>query len=506
VENALCAFSKELVDAIFASTAPAASADVNNRDLGHSVGSALAGLRLEAPAEDSHPDRMDRDGHPVGSRATSASTRGMQVTGGRVGGDAVTEPCRWFLGIDWGSEEHQFCLTDEAGRICDQRAVAHTTIAIYGALEAVRARTGTTAAEIAVGIEMTRGVLVETVLEQGFRVFAVNPKQLDRFRDRFSAGGAKDDRRDAHVLSDALRTDARAFRALRPDDPALVPLRELSRLLEDLQVDEGRLINRLREQLYRVHAPWLLLSPAAADPWLWDVLQDAPHPDAWPTLARRRIAPILRAHRIRRVTVDGVVAALGQPTLTSAPGVADAVALRVAAVIPQLRLVHEQRTHTERQIDRLLADLAASESGEGPPTEHRDAEILLSLPGVGRVVAAAVLTEASGPLADRDYSTLRAYTGAAPITKRSGKRLFIVRMRYACKARLRQALYHWSRTSLQHDAAARAYYDRLRARGHAHGRALRSVGDRWLRILIGMLNSRTLYDASRFDETQAQPA
>jgi transposase len=430
----------------------------------------------------------------------------MQVTGGRVEGDHVTEPCRWFLGIDWGSEEHQFCLTDEAGRICDQRAVAHTTIAIFGALDAVRARTGTIAAEIAVGVEMTRGVLVDTVVEQGFRVFAVNPKQLDRFRDRFSAGGAKDDRRDAHVLSDALRTDARAFRAIRPDDPALVPLRELSRLLEDLQVDEGRLVNRLREQLYRVHAPWLTLSPAAADPWLWDLLRDTPHPAAWPALARRRIAPALRTHRIRRVTVDEVVTTLRQPTLMAAPGVADAVGLRVAALIPQLQLVHAQRTTTERQIDRRLAQLSAEEPVEGQPTEHRDAEILLSLPGVGRVVAAAMLTEASGPLAERDYPTLRAYTGAAPITKRSGKRLFIVRMRYACKARLRQALYHWSRTSLQHDAAARAYYDRLRARGHAHGRALRSVGDRWLRILIGMLHSRTLYDPSRFVKTEAQPA
>ena len=72
-------------------------------------------------------------------------------------------------------------------------------------------------------------------------------------------------------------------------------------------------------------------------------------------------------------------------------------------------------------------------------------------------------------------------------------------MRYACKHRLRQALYHWARTSLQHDAAARAYYDALAGRGHHHARALRSVADRWLRILIAMLNTGTLYDASRFN-------
>jgi transposase len=418
----------------------------------------------------------------------------------------MTKTAQWFVGIDWGSEVHQLCLLDRDGRVCDERAVAHTTVAVYEALQALQARTGAPAAEIAVGLEISRGVLVETILEQGFRVFALNPKQLDRFRDRFSAAGAKDDRRDARVIGDALRTDARAFRAIQPDDPALVPLRELSRLLEDLQVDESRLVNRLREQLYRVHAPWLTLSPAAADPWLWDLLRDTPHPDAWPGLARRRIAPILRAHSIRRLTVDAVVAVLGQPTLVIAPGVADAVALRIAAVIPQLLLVHAQHLATEKQIDRLLAQQTAGESVEGQPTEHRDAEILLSLPGVGSVVAATMLTEASGPLAERNYPTLRTYTGAAPITQRSGKRLFIVRMRYACKARLRQALYHWARTSLQHDYAARAYYTQLRTRGHSHGRALRSVGDRWLRILIAMFKTRTLYDRARFAQAGLEGA
>lgn len=417
-------------------------------------------------------------------------------------GGGVTETFEWYLGIDWGSEAHRFCLVDGAGQICDERAVDHTAIAVHASLQAIRERTSAAAGDIAVGLEMTRGVLVDTLLEEGFSVFAVNPKQLDRFRDRFSAGGAKDDRRDAHVVADSLRTDPRAYRRVRPDEAAIVLLRELSRMLDDLQVEAARVTNRLREQLYRVHAPWLTLSPSANEPWLWAILSDTPHPAAWSQLPRRRIALTLRTHRIRRVTTDEVIAAVRQPTLAVAAGVADAVALRIASLIPQLRLLHEQHATTERQIDRVLVQLAQPETVEGEPTEHRDAEILQSLPGVGRVVAATMLTEASGPLADRDYATLRAYTGAAPITKRSGKRVFLVRMRYACKSRLREALYHWCRTSLQHDAAARAYYDRLRARGHAHGRALRSVGDRWLRILIAMLNTKTLYDGSRFGQME----
>lgn len=410
----------------------------------------------------------------------------------------VSEKGDWYLGIDWGRAAHQFCLVDGDGRVRDERAVAHTAIDIYEALAAMGRHVGVVPSEVAVALETPRGAIVDTLLDLGYRVFAINPKQLDRFRDRFSAAGAKDDRRDARVLADALRTDTRAFRGLRADDPAIVPLRELSRMLDDLQTEQARLANRLREQLYRVHAPWLELSPAANDPWLWTLLRTTPHPDTWGQVSRRRIAAVLRAHRVRRVTPDTVLATLRQPRLAVAAGVSDATALRIATLIPQLQLVHEQQVATERQIEGRLEQLATGEDAAGQPTEHRDAEILLSLPGVGRVVAATMLTEASGPLADRDYPTLRTYSGVAPVTKRSGKRLHVVQMRYACQPRLREALYHWSRTSVQHDVAARASYDRLRARGQSHGRALRSVGDRWLRILIAMLTTRTLYDATRF--------
>jgi transposase len=266
-----------------------------------------------------------------------------------------------------------------------------------------------------------------------------------------------------------------------------------------LRVDEGRLANQLREQLYRVDAAWPTLSPAADDPWLWTILCATPHPDAWRSLARRRIASALRAHRIRRLTVDEVVRAVEQPRLTVAPGVADAVAIRITALMPQLLVVHEQRTLAARQADRLLDQLASrGEAPEDERREHRDVEILQSLPGVGRIVAATMLTEAAGPMTDRDSFTLRTFAGTAPVTKRSGKRVFFVHMRYACKRRLRDALYHWSRTSLQCDAGTRAYYDRLRARGHGHARALRSVADRWLRILVAMLRTGTLYDSARF--------
>lgn len=412
----------------------------------------------------------------------------------------------WFVGIDWGSAEHELCLLNATGQLQGTRRVAHTAVAVHEAVQWLRGHTGAAPAVIAVAIETPRGVLVDTLLEQGFAVFALNPKQLDRFRDRFTVAGAKDDGRDAHVLGDSLRTDPRAFRRVQPDDPQIIELRELCRIVEDLQVEEGRLANRLREQLSRVDAAWLALSPAADEPWLWRLLAQTPDPQAWATLSRQRITAALRAHRIRRMTGDDVLAALRQPRLTVAAGVTEAVALRIRSLVPQLLLVYEQRTTTHRRIDRALERLGPTETAADETREHRDVEILLSLPGAGRMVTATMLTEATGPLADRDYAMLRAYTGAAPVTKRSGKRTWVVHMRYACKRRLREALYHWSRVSLSRDRAARAYYDALRTRGHGHARALRSVADRWLRILVAMLKTGTLYDAARFAPTVAVPA
>jgi transposase len=421
-------------------------------------------------------------------------------------GGGVAETFEWFVGVDWGSAAHQVCLLNAEGRISGTRLVEHTAAAVHEAVRWIGDRTGVSPGAIAVGIETSSGVLVDALVEHGFVVFALNPKQLDRFRDRFTAAGAKDDDRDAHVVADALRTDRRAFRRVRPDDPCTIQLREVSRLREELMEEEGRLVNRLREQLYRVDAAWLTLSPAADEPWLWRLLADVPDPTRWGQLARRRIRAALHTHRIRRLAVDEVMHALRQPRLPVAEGVTEAVGFRIQTLVRQLLLLRDQRTQSERQMDRLLERFATAPPTEGEAREHRDVEILQSLPGVGRIVTATMLTEATGPLADRDYGTLRAYGGAAPVTKRSGKRMFFVQMRYACKRRVRTALYNWSRVSIQHDAPARTYYDALRARGHSHARALRSVADRWLRILVAMLKSGQLYDPSRFTQLAATSA
>jgi transposase len=327
-------------------------------------------------------------------------------------------------------------------------------------------------------------------------VFAINPKQSDRFRDRFSAAGAKDDRRDGHVLADALVTDRGAFRRLAPEDPVVIHLRELSRVDDELQQEARRLTNRLRAQLHRFYVQPLALCSGADEPWLWALLQLAPTPAAAARIRESRLAALLRAHHIRRVTVGELREHLQRPALPVAPGVAEAASSHVALLLPRLQLLHEQRHACAQQIERLLQQLAEPPDAEDPQRQHRDVTILRSLPGVGRTVAATMLAEASRPLAARDYHALRTQTGIAPITKASGRR-HVVLIRSACNRRLRQALYHWARVSTQVDPVSRAHYTALRHRGHSHPRALRGVADRLLSILVAMLRTGTLYDATR---------
>ena len=397
----------------------------------------------------------------------------------------------FFAGIDWGSDKHRICLINRDGQTMAERWIEHSGDSLAELAAWLRQHTSDSPSLLAAAIEIPRGAIVETLLEHGFTVFSINPKQLDRFRDRYSPAGAKDDRRDAFVLADALRTDMHCFRAVKLDDPAMIRLRELSRLDDELAQEQNRTTNRLREQFHRFFPQLLQLCECADEPWLWALFELAPSPLGAARLTEAKVARLLQQHRIRRLTAAQVRAVLKTKPLTLAPGAQEAAAEHALLLLPRLRLLHQQRTDLARRISALLDELATPAEGQH---EHRDAAILLSLPGLGRKIAATMLSEASRAIADRDYHALRCYSGAAPITRQSGKTK-IVLMRRGVNERLRNALYHWARVSVVFDPQSKKRYATMRACGHSHGRALRGMADRWLKILTSMLTTRTLYDA-----------
>ena len=306
-------------------------------------------------------------------------------------------PFRIFVGVDWGDREHQVCSLIEGKP--QQKRFEHSgkgiAALISWLMELCERQPGT----VAVAIETPHGVLVDALLEHGFAVFAINPKQLDRFRDRFTVAGAKDDRRDALVLSSSLRTDPQAFRRLEPEDPLILQLREFTRANRNLEREHRRLCNQLRAQLNRFFPQVLQLSKAADEPWVWSLLERFPSPDKVRHAHESSVERILREHRISRLTAAQTLEILKSPPLPVTEGVVEASTQHIALLLPRLRLVRDQRRQCEQHMARLIKKVAEAEDAQpGAKREHRDVEILLSQPGVGNIVAATVLAEAYQPL------------------------------------------------------------------------------------------------------------
>ena len=410
---------------------------------------------------------------------------------------------RWFVGVDWATEEHAVCLIDENGKVVGERSFAHSGTGLADMCTWLIDKTGALPSAIHVAIETTHGAVVETLLDRGFLVHSVNPKQLDRFRDRFTVAGAKDDRRDAHVLADSLRTDAKCFRVLSVDDPTVIELREYSRMAEELTNERVRYANRLRDQLLRYYPQILELTDDVADRWFLELWRLVPTPAAASRVREKTIAKLLVERRIRRFDAKHVLTKLREKPLTVAGGVTEAAVAHIATLADRIGLVNRQLKDVNAKLDRLTNKLAAPEPEPGQEREQHDVDILRSLPGVGRMVLATLLAEASQPLAARDYHALRTLCGVAPVTQQTGKQgkrrghKPMILMRRACNMRLRVAVYHWANIATQHDPKSKAVYAALRARGHSHGRALRTVADRLLTLACAMLRNRTLFDPER---------
>jgi transposase len=408
-----------------------------------------------------------------------------------------------WVGIDWGSEAHQVCALDAGGNLVFERKVEHSGDAIVAFRDQILEHVGGRCEIVAVAIEAPHGAIIEALIERGIAAYAINPKQLDRFRDRYTVAGAKDDRRDAFVLADSLRTDLKLFRRIELGDPTLLELRAMVRAHDELTADANALGNRLREQLHRYFPQLLGLGEWHAELWLWDLFELAPTPALAKHLPRAKVDALLKKHRIRRYSSDDVLAALRTTPLPVAPGVVEAAKRHAQLLLPRLRVVHEQSHVCMRRIEALMEQLSAppdraNAANDGGQQGHRDAAILLSLPGLGVLTGATMLAEATNPLRHRDYQSLRTQSGTAPVSSQTGKqRRPTVRMRRACNPRLRNAAYHWARVSMQRDALSHDHYARLRHAGHSHGRALRGLADRLLAVLVAMLKSGTLYAPGR---------
>lgn len=400
------------------------------------------------------------------------------------------------VGVDWGTKVLAVCAVDEEGERLFEEEIARSGDAIEAMVRRVLKVAEDDPSRVFVALELPRAPVIEAFLAHGTNVFSINPKQVDRFRDRHSISGAKDDALDAYVLADALRTDRRLFRALEPEEDDLVILRERSRSYEDLTDQAKATASQIRSVLQRYYSELADLGRWHEEAWLWALFELAPTPEKLRSLHPKKLERHLEKARIQR---QGVHKSLQQARetkpLPTSKAVRKACIERVLRLLPILRATHQERQQCQRDLSQLVNQLA-SDADEDEPS---DMAVLLSFPGVGYRVAAVLQAEAGRAIRDGDLEALRRLSGTAPVSRRSGGRRKQpqVLMRRARNTRISNAVRTWASVAIQHDPRARALYDACRARGHRYNRALRTVGDRLLPVLVACLRDRTLYSQER---------
>ncbi len=390
-----------------------------------------------------------------------------------------------FVGDDWAEDHHDVEVQDETGRRLAKARLPEGVVGVarLHALVAKHLGEDGEPGQVAVGIETDRGPWVAALVAAGYQVYAINPLQVARYRERHCTSGAKSDAGDAHALADMVRTDRHQLRPVAGDSGAVEGVKVLARAHQNLVWERIRHVLRLRSALREFFPAALAAYPDLDAPDTLQLLAAAPDPASAAGLSVEQVAAALRSARRRGVPAKAaaVVAALRSQQLRQ-PGALSAA--YAASVRAQVALLTTLNTEIARLEGRLEADFG----------QHPDAEIYLSQPGLGPVTGARVLGE-FGDDPDRyaDAKSRKNYAGTSPITRASGKKK-VVAARFVHNDRLIDALMAQAFASLQASPGARAYYDRQRARGAHYNAALRQLANRLVGILHGCLKTGTPYD------------
>lgn len=394
-------------------------------------------------------------------------------------------PGRVTAGIDWASTDHVASVVDDRGQITARFDVSHTTA---GLAELTRRLRRAGADEVA--IERSDGPLVEALLAAELTVVVISPNQLKNLRSRYGSAGNKDDRFDAYVLADTLRTDRARLRPLIPDSPATQTLRATVRARRDLVGHRVALCNQLRAHLQRVFPGAVGLFADLDSTISLTFLHRFDCQDRADWLSPRRLAAWLTSVGYCGRKDPAVLLERLRTAPRGATGEHGAAAAHTTrALLTVLSSLVEQIKTLSEQITEQLA-------------LHTDAQIFTSLPRSGTVRAARLLAEIGDCRARfPDPEALICLAGAAPSTRRSGKHQAIT-FRWAVNHELRDAVCDFAADSRKSNPWAAHLYSQAIARGKNHPHAVRILARAWLYVIWHCWQDHTTYDPARHGALQ----
>lgn len=406
---------------------------------------------------------------------------------------AFQEQFRLFLGFDWAMQDHDVVGLDAAGRVVLDMAFEDTAQGWAVFKQALVKLAGPDLGRVAVAIETCNGPAVERLLELGCRVYPLNPKSAKRYRERKNIAGGKTDRLDAWSFGDALRTDGHGWKALTAEDAVTQELRLLCRDEVALIEQRTALVLQLKAALHEYYPAALQAFDTWTAPSAWAFVEAFATPAKLQAAGKRRWEKFLHLHKLaqpdlyqRRLEVF----AQARDLAGSAP-VTSAKSRLALALVAQLKVLEKQLTQYRQAIAALFA-------------RHPDHDVFGSLPGAGAKTAPRLTAEIGG-IRQRfeDAQALQAYAGTAPVTRQSGKSRH-VQFRQSCNKHLRAAVNFLADHSRADCVWASVYYKRKRQHGASHAAALRCLGQRWLKILWKMWQTRTAYDESLHTQNQVR--
>jgi len=388
-----------------------------------------------------------------------------------------------YVGLDWASQEHAVCRINESGQVLDRFQAAHSAEGLAELVGRLRKHVN---GPVRIAVERPSGLLIDTLVEAGFEVVPIHPNVVKSCRTRYRSSQAKDDRSDAYLLADLLRTDGHRFRVLRPLSDELKALRALVRGRDDLVGLRVSLANQLRSLLESFWAGAAAIFASVDSPIALDFLLRYPSPRSAERLGEKRLASFLAQHAYcgRRPTSELLERLRSAAAGCCGPAEEMAKAEVVRGLVQTLRPLVDQIASLSRLIEHQIAQL---------PRGH----VLMSFPRAGKICAAQILSE-MGDQPERLVSAdhLAAEAGVAPVTYQSGKRLG-VGFRWACNKRLRSAICTFADNSRHCSAWAAHLYLKARKRGCDHPHAIRVLAKAWCRVLYKAWTSLQPYDPSK---------
>jgi transposase len=392
---------------------------------------------------------------------------------------------RLFAGLDWAKNKHDVVAVDGQGQIVVDVTIEDTAQGWGRLRDRLSAQVGPDLSLVAVAVETNNGPAVERLLDLGCRVYPMNPKAAQRYRDRKAPSGGRDDRLDAWSFADGLRTDGHGWRVLRPEDPLTQELRLLCRDETHLIGQRTALANQLQAALHEYYPAALEAFDDWTSPGAWSFVEKFPTPAALVKAGKRRWEKFLHAHRLYRPeTYEKRLEIFARADkFCGTPAVTSAKSRLAVTVVKQMRVLERQLHDYREAIEALFS-------------KHPDHDIFDSLPGAGPKLAPRLLSEIGTDRGRFEGAQgLQSYAGTAPVCIKSGKTRW-VKLRRACNKWLRTAVHLWSNESRKKCAWAEVYYQKKRKDGKSHATALRCLGQRWLKILLQMWDQKSCYDES----------